>query len=271
MTCTISAAGTTVFNWSLGGGDDSLSIASDVVTKDTVNGELGADVVQCGGGFDTATYTSRTAGVRVTPDDATANDGELTELDDIGSDCEVSKGGSGPDFLFMATGATQGIVDGGGGNDYVVGSPNNASTSCAESSNPTQLLGGSGNDTVINIAGGARVQGWLGNDPLIGGASCEHMYSGNGNDTSFGGGGDDQLLDLYGSSGETNTLVGGSGSDTIVGAINATNTMIGADGESDYYACLTGSPADTYVGDASDVADGWWGDGDSACETLVKN
>jgi Ca2+-binding RTX toxin-like protein len=271
VTCTVSAAGTTVFNWNLGSGDDSLSVASDVVTKDSVNGELGADAIACGGGADTVTYASRTAGVRVTPDDGTANDGELTELDNVGPDCEASKGGSGGDFLFMATSATAGIVDGSSGDDYIVGSPNNASTSCAESSNPTQLIGGYGNDTVINIAGGARVQGYYGNDLLVGGDSCEHMFSGHGSDTVFGGGGDDQLLDLYGSTGESNTLVGGAGSDTIVGAINATNRLIGADGESDYYACLTGSPSDTYVGDSVDIADGFWGDGDSACETLVKN
>jgi Ca2+-binding RTX toxin-like protein len=269
VTCSINSSGSTNFAWNLGDQDDYLGPAAPI--NDTIDGGLGADIMNCGDGQDTIKYTSRTAGVRVTPDDGLSNDGELTEFDTVESACEVSTGSGGPDYLVMSNSATKGVIDGGGGNDYLVGGPGNTSTSCAASTNPTQLLGQAGDDTIINRVGSAYLQGYNGDDLIISGNTCAYIFSGYGSDTVIAGDGGAEVWDLYGSTNDVNVFVGGTGADSIVGSWQGTNTIVVAsDDTGDSYTCYS-TATDTIVANSWDSHDTGQGDGDAHCDTLIKN
>lgn len=269
VTCNVNSSGSSKFTWNLNDGDDYVEDAA--LVNDTIDGGSGADIMNCGDGADTVSYSSRSSGVRVTPDDGSSNDGELTEFDTVASACEASKGSNGPDILYMANDATSGVMDGGSGDDYIVASKSNASTSCDSSGNPTQLLGQAGNDTLVNSVGGAYLQGYNGNDLLIGGSSCENIFSGYGSDTVYAGDGGSQIWDLYGNSGDTNVFVGGNGSDYIVGSWQGTNTQIVAgDDTADDFTCYS-TATDTIIASSWDTHDTSQGDGEGTCDTIVKN
>ncbi len=105
-------------------------------------------------------------------------------------------------------------ADGGDGDDLI-------DLSGFELSTPTQLSGGSGDDTIVGSPGGGNViDGGGGDDELIGGSGSglpglfdDTIDGGTGNDEIDGGGGDDALS---GGDGD-DTIRGGAGNDTIDG------------------------------------------------------
>ena len=124
-----------------GGGADNLVGGTGLGTvsgnggNDTLNGGTGtaSDVIDGGTGQDTASYAGRTNPVTVTLD-ATANDGEGGENDDVQGDVENITGGSGGDTL---TGnAAVNRLNGGGGADTLNGGDNS-----------DIMVGGPGGDT----------------------------------------------------------------------------------------------------------------------------
>ena len=185
----------------LSDGNDVFSAAGSATT----GGAFATAVTVFGGaGNDTADYSARTLAVNLSLD-ATANDGDVatTELDNIGSDIEVLKGGAGNDTL----------------------------------------TGGAGNDTIYGGAGNDTITGGLGNDTLYGDDGNDVFDEGaltNGSDTINGGAGTDRVtytgrtnavtikLDGTLTSGEANekdkimadveNATGGAGADTIVGS-----------------------------------------------------
>jgi len=75
------------------------------------------------------------------------------------------------------------FVDGGDGNDVIVGSNNN-----------DLLWGGRGNDTISGENGNDQVAGGPGNDKLFGNDGNDNIEGGSGNDLIVGGKGVDKLI-----------------------------------------------------------------------------
>jgi Ca2+-binding RTX toxin-like protein len=132
--------------------NDSTGTAGNVAITETV----------VNAGFTVTGMSGGTAGV-------SANDGEATELDDVGPDIENVIGGSAGDSIdaSLSTLSTH-VLQGMGGDDVLTGS------SLADT-----LWGGPGNDTLTGGTGVDILNGGDGNDTLIGGT---------GDDTIDGGG-----------------------------------------------------------------------------------
>lgn len=214
-------------------GNDTITIGNGI-PGGTLSGSCGNDTIKPGTGTeqiyggpdtDTVDYSSRTTGVFVFIDDL-ANDGASLEDDNVHTDVENLVGGS--------------------GNDYLIGSKYN-----------NYLRGNGGNDTLIGMDG---------NDSLDGGSGADNLSGGLGNDTatySSRTSGVNVTLDGVSNDGQANerdnvqpdieTIVGGSGNDTLTGNALANNlqgnggndTLIGGDGND---TLTGGSGADSLKG-----------------------
>jgi len=108
-------------------GDDGNDTLSGGLGDDLIDGGKNADRIRGDGGVDAADYSTRSANVTVTIDDA-ANDGELNEGDNVSTATEYVVGGSGNDKItgsgaanFLIGGAGIDTIRGGGGNDTLQG------------------------------------------------------------------------------------------------------------------------------------------------------
>jgi Ca2+-binding RTX toxin-like protein len=152
---------------------------------DVLDGRLGADIFEGGGGTDTVTYADRTESVIASIDGAT-NDGVPGQDDSpsglsgdaILSDVEVLIGGSNDDTLKGDDGS--GTLD--SGDDQLFGGPG-----------ADFLDGGSGSDTLNGGEGGDLLAGGDGNDQLVGGPGDDIVDGEAGSDDVQGEGGLDVL------------------------------------------------------------------------------
>lgn len=213
----------------LGPGDDRVDITSGAWT---VRGGPGADVVhaaqlgpvpplradpeaccdvvwdggpgpdRASGAAVIASYAGRTAPVRVTPD-GIADDGEVGEGDDVGTDVGVIVGGDAGDVLHAALGP----VAGGPGDDVIVGADGPGSRPLAV------LEGGDGNDSIRGGPGRDELRGDAGDDVLDGGPGDDVLQDGRGADRVTGGEGDDRLE--YQADAARDVLSGGPGRDAL--------------------------------------------------------
>jgi Ca2+-binding RTX toxin-like protein len=194
---------------------------------DILIGEAGADSLAGGGGRDTADYSARTAPVTVNLD-ATANDGEAGENDNVALDVEIIAGGSGDDAL-------------------------------AGSSSDNALLGNAGNDILAGGDGNDQLDGGAGDDTLAGGGGADSLVGGDGTDTASyaeSPAGVRVVLDGKpgdGASGEndsvdTENVAGSPGDDTIIGSAGP-NVLSGGAGND---RLLAGKGADQVDGGAGD-------------------
>ena len=103
---------------------------------------------------------------------------------------------------------------------------------------PLQIWGGAGNDTLTGGPGGDRLDGGAGNDQLFGLAGADALFGGDGNDSLDGGAGND-LLD------------GGSGADTLLAGVG--NDFL--DGGPGVNVLTGGAGKDTWAMQGSDGAD----------------
>jgi Ca2+-binding RTX toxin-like protein len=226
-----------------GNGNDSLTGGPG---DDVLIGEAGADTLAGGAGRDTADYTARTAPVAVSLD-ATADDGEAGEKDDVGSDVEILAGGAGNDSLagndgdnvlvgnggddMLGGGGGSDQLDGGAGNDTlaggtgsdtITGGDGTDTASYAESTDPVRVVldgkpgdGASGENDSVDTE---NVTGSGGDDVLIGNAGANVLAGGDGNDRILGGKGVD-------------SFDGGPGDDIIQALDGAQETVACGDGE----------------------------------------
>ncbi len=125
------------------------------------------------------------------------------------------------------------FIDGGAGNDHLVGSDGN-----------DQLLGGTGNDLLYGLKGNDLLSGGDGDDRLAGGAGDDILDGDAGNDelhgeagadTLFGGAGNDLIWadsqsDLLASLDGDDYASGGDGNDQILGQ-GGNDTLLGDDGD----------------------------------------
>jgi Ca2+-binding RTX toxin-like protein len=181
-----------------GAGNDTLNGDSG---DDRMVGAAGNDVLNGGTGTDTADYSARVASLTVTID-AVANDGAPGETDNVKTDVEN--------------------VDGGGGNDVLIGGTAN-----------NVLTGGAGHDSLDGDAGNDTLDGGTGDDDLTGGAGTDLVsYAGRVNPVDVvldGGGGngeagEDDTIHL-----DVESVAGGGAGDTLRGGPNA-DTLSGGPG-----------------------------------------
>jgi Ca2+-binding RTX toxin-like protein len=229
--------------------------------QDSLDGGTGSDTIRGGPGLDDVSYAARSAPVSVTLD-GIANDGEVGEGDDIGSDVEQIFGGQAGDRLvgdggaqLLSGGPGDDILDGGGGADTLDGGDGTDTVTYASRTTPlTVTLDDVANDgaalegddvtsTVENVIGGSAA------DSLTGDASDNELTGGAGADTLSGLAGGDALLGQAGA----DTLIGGPGVDGLSGGGGA-DTLFSKDGEIDIDIC--GAGADTAHADAVDALGG---------------
>jgi Ca2+-binding RTX toxin-like protein len=173
--CTVSGAtgscpapGVVGINVSTGDQDDSITQNTSIPSRllggngndrltggpgdDILIGEAGSDTLAGGAGRDTADYSARVAPVSVTLN-ATADDGEANEKDNVAADVEVLAGGAADDSLV------------GNHADNV-------------------LLGNAGNDSLSGAGGNDQLDGAAGDDALNGGPGSDAITGGDGTDTA---------------------------------------------------------------------------------------
>ena len=256
--------------WGGGGADRLVGEEGD----DRLDGGTGADVFDGGGGIDVADFSTRTANVSVSLNDA-KDDGQANEGDDVRTSVDTVLGGSGADGLSGSTGAD--TLRGGGGDDTLNGGLG-----------PDRLEGGGGVDgvtyagrnTPLRVAlDGSAASGASGEGDAVA-TDVENARGGEGDDTLsgatgpnglFGGGGVDTVTyaertaplrialaggAVSGAAGERDTLGGdvenargGAGADVITGTGEA-NVLGGGSGDDD----ISGSAGDDelYGGDGDD-------------------
>lgn len=182
-----------------GDGNDSLSASQNDV-NDTLVGGDGTDYLFGGGGNDSL---------------------------DGGVGGDVVLGGTGDDFILaQSEWVPDDTLFGGTGTDTVsfafyttptvvrVGEPNGDPTVVVDSvaGDVERILGGSGNDTIINLTGRAiYVDGGAGNDTISTGRGNDTIFGGVGSDVLDAGRGDDVL---HAADGLPDTVNGGAGQDS---------------------------------------------------------
>ena len=235
---------------------------------DTLDGGPGGDAFTGGDGDDTVTYEASDAGVRVTVNSASGNEGGHAEGDRLTAGIENLIGSAHDDRLFGDVLANK--LTGGAGND--------------------RIEGGGGNDTVEGGAGADTLDGGVNTDPYLavqvendilsyasstGGVTIDlsrqyvpaatpqqqrgHFATGSGGDASgdrfrgfehvTGGMGNDRLT----GDGWDNTLIGGPGADVLDGG----NAITGAGADGDFGTAddvmTSGTDTASYAGSSAGV------------------
>ncbi|KAA1052536.1 FG-GAP-like repeat-containing protein [Azospirillum argentinense] len=224
--------------------------------NDTLTGSNGSDTLIAGDGDDV---------LYIDADDALVSggagfdtvyvqgDGNLT-LDLTASGIERVFSGSGNDILTATGSVTLVEINGGAGDDLLVGSAFD-DTLRGDAGDDT-LFGGAGNDVLVGGGGSNVLFGGAGDDRLYVDTQTASLDGGDGNDTVYARYSGGVTLDL---SASIELFNGSVGSDTVT-AVNASSAveLIGGDGDD---SLTGGAYADSLRGDnGNDWLDG--GDGD---------
>lgn len=214
-----------------GAGNDTFTAAATTDGDDAMTG---------GAGTDTADYGLRTNALDLTLN-ATADDGEGSEADNLANDIETVKGGAGADTI--TGGANADTLYGGGGADQMTGGAaadvlygdagDDTFLEGSSASGGDTFNGGAGTDTVsyasrtasvVALINGAAASGESGEaDKIM--VDVENLTGGTADDTFTGSTGDNAL-----DGGDGNdTLNGGTGNDTLTGG-DGNDTLNGNDG-----------------------------------------
>src|SRR4051794_5242077 len=246
----------------LDGGDGNDKITGGPGDDDLIGG-AGADTLAGGAGHDSADYSARLNPVNVSLDGA-ANDGEVGESDNVGSDVEAIVGGAGNDTLT--------------GNDA-----DNA------------LLGNAGNDTLTAAGGNDQLDGGAGDDTLDGGTGSDSVAGGDGFDSASyidspvgvrvvldgkpgdGAPGENDSVDTEGVAGSPfdDVLIGNAGNNLIQGADGNDHILGGAGADAlygnhgdDVIQALDGEVDQVFCGEGQDGTAGDRGDVRTDCEYI---
>jgi hypothetical protein len=186
----------------LGGGTNNITLDSamdDSITGGAkgdvliLDGAIGSDTIDLGGGTDTLSFANNTTGIVV---NIGSTDAYLNGKDgNTATAAETVSAGT----LYDSAGATSG----------------DASTVAGVET----VIGGSGVDNIFGSTAGDTLSGGSGNDVINGGAGNDTLNGDAGADTIGGGAGDDTINGGAG----TDTLSGGAGDDTF--------TIASADGD----------------------------------------
>ncbi len=163
-----------------GGGDDTVTVGSDVDTGVEIDGGAGDDTITGGAGDDTIIGGSG-------DDRIVGGDG----IDDI-------DGGSGDDNILGGSGND--TIEGGDGEDYIEGQDGEDTISGGDGIDI--IYGGADDDTIEGGAGADYLEGQDGDDTISGGDGDDQLSGGEGDDTLDGNLGADRVF-------------AGTGNDTI--------------------------------------------------------
>ncbi|CCC96833.1 calcium-binding protein [Azospirillum baldaniorum] len=259
-----------------GGGDDSL-IGTGALLGLAINGRDGDDLIlgsafndtlTGGNGSDTLIAGDGDDVLYIDADDALVSggagfdtvyvqgDGNLT-LDLTASGIERVFSGSGNDILTATGSVTLVEINGGAGDDLLVGSAFD-DTLRGDAGNDT-LYGGDGNDVLVGGSGDNVLFGGAGDDRLYVDTQTASLDGGAGNDTVYARYSGGVTLDL---SASIELFSGSVGSDTVT-AVNASAAveLIGGDGDD---SLTGGAYADSLRGDNGND----WLDGGDGNDTL---
>jgi Ca2+-binding RTX toxin-like protein len=247
------------------GGDGNDTLTGNPLDN-ILDGGPGDDVLNGGAGEDAAYYGDRLDDLLVTLD-GTADDGDVTELDNVGptGDIEDVIAGAGDDELVgnasanaLDGGPGSDILDGGTGPDVISGGPDFDFTSYLERTEPVTAAidGAPTSGSSADGSAGARdtiaqdVEALLGGaagDRLEGDAGDNVLYGGDGPDTLLGGPGFDaaDYSDRTAGVNVTPNGLPGSGNDAD-GAAGARDTVA-----TDIEDLFGGSGADTLTGSSA--------------------
>ncbi len=221
----------------------------------TFQGNLGADHIDGGAGFDYASYFNATMGVTASLANSAINTGEAAgdtyvQIEGLTGSAfaDVLVGNGGDNWLLGGGGADQ--LDGGLGFDYAAYG-NSTIGLTASLIDPSVNTGEAAGDVYTSIEG---LSGSSYNDILIGNLGNNTLSGGFGNDLLAGGDGSDQLL---GGSGD-DFLEGGSGVDVFNGG-DGTDTV------SYYQYSVAGG-----IGITASLSNAAINAGDAAGETYVS-
>jgi serralysin len=219
----VSGENDTVFG---GNGNDTISALGG---NDTLNGNAGNDVLNgddgndiLTGGAGTDTYNggngNDTFAVSGTNDQADIfNGGAGTDTILVTGSSALTLNG------FNATTASVEIWQGNGLG--VIGTTSNNTFNFSGLVGVTGLSyvdGGSGNDTIVGSNFADDLRGGTGNDTLTGGEGNDVLTGGAGTDIINAGGGDDRII-MAGTDGQSDTIAGGTGTDTV--AVTGTSAL----------------------------------------------
>ncbi|CAN0507398.1 unnamed protein product, partial [Laminaria digitata] len=162
----------------------------------------------------------------------TAND-TITVNDISGTDISDSTVylnlGAGDDTANATDAGRRHVIDGGSGEDTIIGSARN-----------DDIDGGAGDDPQLNgLAGEDNINGGTGNDIIDGGADDDTINGGSGDDIIDGGAGND-------------TITGGTGNDTIDGGTGNDSMSGGADDDT-YTVDAAGDTVTELAGEGTDA------------------
>lgn len=163
---------------------------------------------------------------------------------------DTLEGGDGHDVLFQSergdfftfqdpdnfnqTASHGGTLDGGKGNDLLVGDQGG-----------DNLEGGVGHDTIYGYGGADEADGGAGNDMIYTGDGADEVFGRSGNDTIEGGDGDDTIDGGFGD----DMIIGGAGDDEINGGYGVDTVVFYGEFHGDVSTGEIGSYAVAGVGD----------------------
>ncbi|MDO9197345.1 putative Ig domain-containing protein [Rhodoferax sp.] len=237
-----------------GAGNDSL-IGGD--GADYMDGGEGNDSYEAGAG-DTVTDVSGT-------NTLTLVDGDPYAVSASGADLILNYGDSGSLVIAGALSGGMASINGMALSDWLRGRLTQSVSLSTTEANQT-LTGGSGNDHLAALHGGAILLGGVGNDTLLGSAGNDILSGGTGSDVLDAGDGVNQLTgdegnDLLSAGAGDDTLDGGDGDDTLYGGAgndtlyggSGNDVIDGGDGNDVIYAdqgvntLMGGAGMDTYM------------------------
>lgn len=217
-----------------GTGADIISAGDDADTIVIEDG-FGTDVIQGGEGpglgtdFDTLDFTNMTTSVTITFDGYEW--GSFTDGADTASFAQIERLllSDYGDFASMGADTAGIVVVGGAGDDTVWGGQGADTISGGDGAD--EIFGDSGNDTIHGDAGNDDLGGDAGDDTIYGGTGDDWIQGNAGTNLLYGEAGDD-TFEVFTAQGGTDTIVGGStsetGGDTLLfsGADNVTLTFV---------------------------------------------
>jgi Ca2+-binding RTX toxin-like protein len=245
----IDIIGAVIGNVQGGGGDDVLNFGGRSGNY-TLGGGAGNDELIGGSGNNTLIGG---------PDDDTLRGNAGADHMEGGPGNDVEFGGSGND-RFDQNGAPNGsdFLSGGPGSDIVdygartVGVNVTLGAGGDDDGEPGEadevgvdvedVIGGSGDDTIVGSGVRNRLFGGPGNDELSGGANADSLFGEDGDDF------------LQGDAG-ANDLHGGPGNDALVGSIRGLDKFFGDDGDDDISGTTDGRIEPVNCGEGNDTAE----------------
>jgi len=228
-----------------GRGNDTIraAFASDTMLGGEGNDNLGGIFNQASGGDGDDTIDATGVGTNATKINLDGGAGNDRLLGNVGTVPNFFNAGAGNDFMVFGSTGDT-LIGSGEGNDTISCTTVNFTGTGNTASTPNIISDSLGNNLITGGSGSDLITTGSGNDILIGGLQGDPST-----DTLDGGAGDDSL---YGDFGDDN-LIGADGNDTLIGGPGA-DTLTGGNG-SDYFVFFNSGEGGTIAGKIDGIVD----------------